>query len=95
MIFILILGAIVIISIFALLAFIIIKVGFKFIDSMEKSDNKAIRSTKKDGYRFLYSMLKKDYDTDRHDLLARTIVYSIALCLMVLFFWFSVGINYL
>ena len=58
MIFILIFGAIIIISILALLAFVIIKVGFKFIDSMERSDNKAIRSTKKDGYRFLYTMLK-------------------------------------
>lgn len=94
MVFVLILGAIFIILLFSIVTFLIIKLWLKLIDSLEKNQHKDEKSIKKDGYRFLYSLLEKDYDIDRYDIIARVSVVAILICIGVLCIWFSVGFTY-
>ena len=95
MIVVLILGAIIIITIFALLAYIMIKIWFILIKSKEKDQRKTINKTKQEGYRFLYNLVSTDYDVERNSVLARVIVIFSILCIGVLCIWFSVGTSFL
>ncbi len=94
-IFVLICGAIAIIAVSALLAFITAKIWLAIIKSNEKADKKAIQNTKKDGYRFLFGLLMKDYDTEKRDAIICVIVLFALLCACILFFWFSAGLSHL
>lgn len=95
MILVMIVGAIVIISIFAFLAFVIIKAWHRLLKLNEKDNIKAIKSTKKEGIKFLYTLLSPDYDTERYNVIAAVSVISIALCALVLWSWFSACITYI
>ncbi|MBQ7347920.1 MAG: hypothetical protein IJW55_08180 [Clostridia bacterium] len=91
----LILGAIAIIAIFALLAYIVIKLWFAIIKSKEKDNRNIIRSIKKEGYRFLANLVSKDYDIERNEVISRVVILFSVLCIGVLFIWFSIGVSFL
>lgn len=95
MIFVIIFGAIVIISVFALISWIIIKAWFKLIDSLQKDQEKIIKSQKRNGIKFLYILLHTNYDTKKYDVIARVSIISIVLCAMTLWLWFSVGSSFI
>ncbi len=95
MTFIIILGAIVIISLFVLLGVIVTKAWLKLIDSLEKDQNKVIKSTKKEGLKFLYILLQTDYDTEKYEVIARVAVIFGVLCILTLFLWISVGVSFI
>ena len=95
MVGVLILGAIIIIAIFALLTYLVIKIWFALIKSKEKYQRKTIHETKQEGYKFLYNLISTDYDVERNNVFARVIVISSVLCIGVLCIWFSVGISFL
>lgn len=92
---ILILGAIVIVAIFAVLAYIVIKIWFTLIKSKEKDQRKTIHKTKQEGHKFLYNLISTDYDVERNNVIARVIVIFSVLCIGVLCIWFSVGTSFL
>ena len=94
-IFVLICGAIAIIAVSALLAFIATKIWLAIIKSNEKADKKAIQNTKKEGYRFLFGLLMKDYDTEKRDAIISVITLFSLLCAGILYLWFSAGLSYL
>lgn len=93
--FFMVLGALIIIAVLALLAFVIIKIWLNLLDSLEKDQEKSIRSTKKEGYKFLYTLLRKDYDTEKYDVIARVTIISIVLCIAILYVYFSVATSLL
>ena len=95
MVGVLILGAIIIIAIFALLTYLVIKIWFALIKSKEKYQRKTINKTKREGYKFLYNLISTDYDVERNNVMARVIVIFSVLCIGVLCIWFSVGISFL
>lgn len=94
-IFVLICGAIAIIAVSALLAFITAKIWLAIIKSNEKADRKTIKNTKKDGYRFLFSLLMKDYDAEKRDAVISVIALFSLLCVGILYLWFSAGLSHL
>ena len=94
-IFVLVCGAIAIVAVSALLAFITAKIWLAIIKSNEKADRKTIQNTKKDGYRFLFGLLMKDYDTEKRDAVISIIALFSLLCACVLYFWFSAGLSHL
>ena len=95
MVVVLILGTIIIVAIFALLAYMVIKIWFAIIKSNEKDQRKIICKTKQEGYKFLYILFRTDYDIERYNVIARVIVIFSVLCIGVLYIWFSVGISFL
>ena len=95
MVFVLVVGAIAIVLFVALIAFLIIKLWLKLISSMEKSQERTVKSIKKEGYRFLFTLLEKDYDLDRYDVIAQVSLLAILICIAILCVWFSVGYSYL
>lgn len=95
MVFVLVFGAIAIVFLVALIAFLIIKLWLKLISSVEKSQERVEKSIKKDGYRFLYILLEKDYDLDRYDVITQVSLLAILICVVLLCVWFSVGYSYL
>ena len=94
-IFVLICGAIAIIAVSALLAFITAKIWLAIIKSNEKADKKTIQNTKKEGYRFLFGLLMKDYDTEKRDAIISVIALFSLLCAGILYLWFSAGLSHL
>lgn len=95
MVFVLVVGAIAIVLFVALIAFLIIKLWLKLISSLEKSQERTVKSIKKEGYRFLFTLLEKDYDLDRYDVIAKVSLVAILICIGILCIWFSVGYSYL
>ena len=95
MIEVLIFGAIIIVAVFALLAYIVIKIWLALIRSKEKDQRRTIDKTKKEGYKFLYNLLSTDYDGERNYAIASVIGLASVLCIGVLYIWFSVGISFL
>jgi hypothetical protein len=95
MIFFIIFGAIVIVSVFVLISWVIIKAWFKLIDSLQKDQKKIIKSKKQDGIKFLCVLLQTNYDTQKYDVIVRVSIISIVLCAMTLWLWFSVGSSFI
>ena len=95
MVFVLVVGAIAIVFFVGLIAFLIIKLWLKLISSLEKSQERDEKSIKKEGYRFLFTLLEKDYDLDRYDAIAQVSLLAILICIAILYVWFSVGYSYL
>ena len=95
MVFVLVVGAIAIVFFVALIAFLIIKLWLKLISSLEKSQERDEKSIKKEGYRFLFTLLEKDYDLDRYDVIVQVSFLAILVCVVLLCAWFSVGYSYL
>ena len=95
MVGVLIFGAIIIIAIFALLTYVVIKIWFTLIKSKEKDQRKTIHNTKQEGYKFRYNLISTDYDVERNNVIARVIVIFSVLCIGVLCIWFPVGISFL
>ena len=95
MIEVLIFGAIIIVAVFALLAYIVIKIWLALIRSKEKDQRRTIDKTKKEGHKFLYNLLSTDYDAERYSAIASVIGLASVLCIGVLYIWFSVGISFL
>ncbi len=91
----LIFGAIGIVAFFSLVAFVILKFWLWIIDSNQRSNRKVVRSVKKEGHRFLFSLLEKDYSAEKRDAVIMVITLAALLCIVVLFAWFSVGVTYL
>ena len=94
-IFVLICGAIAIIAVSALLAFITAKIWLAIIKSNEKADKKSHSKHPKEGYRFLFGLLMKDYDTEKRDAIISVIALFSLLCAGILYLWFSAGLSYL
>lgn len=94
-IFVLICGAIAIIAVSALLAFITAKIWLAIIKSNEKADRKTIKGTKKDGFRFLFGLLMKDYDAEKRDAVISVIALFSLICAFVLYLWFSAGLSHI
>ena len=88
---ILILGAIAIIALSGLLAFIFIKLWLTIIKSNEKSDKKAIREIKKKEHRIFAVLLSKDRETEKRDAVIGIIALFSLLCIAALYSWFSWG----
>lgn len=95
MVVILILGAVIIISIFSLFAYIVTKIWFALINSKQKDQRRTIYKTKQEGYKFLYNLISTDYDVEKNNVVARVVVIFSVLCIGVLCVWFSVGISFL
>ena len=94
-IFVLICGAIAIIAVSALLAFITAKIWLAIIKSNEKADKKSLSKHPKEGYRFFFGLLMKDYDTEKRDAIISVIALFSLLCAGILYLWFSVGSSHL
>ncbi|MBQ3002494.1 MAG: hypothetical protein IJD82_02055 [Clostridia bacterium] len=92
---ILIFGAMIIVAVFALLAYIVIKIWLAIIKSNEKDQRKTIAKTKQEGYKFLYHFISTDYDAERIHAITSVIATFAVLCMGVLYLWFSVGISFL
>ena len=95
MVGILILGATIIVSIFTLFAYIVIKIWFALINSKDRNQRRTIHKTKQEGYKFLYNLISTDYDIERHNVIARVVVIFSVLCIGVLCIWFSIGTSFL
>ena len=65
------------------------------IKSNEKADKKSLSKHPKEGYRFLFGLLMKDYDTEKRDAIISVIALFSLLCAGILYLWFSAGLSHL